>query len=86
MIAVCLGVGRSRAVKVALAAPVVAGVLFVAFISVYSEPHVFTDVIGGMILGGAIVSLGAAVLAVTQYSRRDSAVAPADDPSPPSCT
>lgn len=76
MIAVCLGVGRSRPVKVALAVPAVAGVLFVAFVSVYSEPHVFTDVIGGLILGGAIVSLGAAVLGATHYTRRDSAAAP----------
>ncbi len=82
MIAVCLGVGRSRAVKVALAVPVVAGVLFVAFVALYAEYHVFTDVIGGMLLGGAVVALGAAVLGATNYSRRDSAVASTDDPSP----
>ena len=75
MIAVCLGVGRSRAVKLALAVPLVNCILFVAFVTVYSEAHVFSDVIGGLILGGAIVSLGAGVLGATHYSRRDSAVA-----------
>jgi len=75
MIAVCLGVGRSRAVKLALAVPLVNCILFVAFVTVYSEAHVFSDVIGGLILGGAIVSLGAVVLGATHYSRRDSAVA-----------
>jgi len=82
MIAVCLGVGRSRAVRVALAVPVVAGVLLVAFVAVYAKAHTFSDVIGGMILGGAIVSLGAGALCATNYARRDRAVAPASDPSP----
>ena len=82
MIAVCLGVGRSRVVKVALTVPVVAGVLFVALLALLSMAHPFTDVIGGMILGGAIVSLGAAVLGATHHSRRDSTAAPTDDPSP----
>ncbi len=82
MVAVCFGIGRSRAVLVALAVLVVAGVLFVAFITLYVPFHTFTDVIGGLFLGGAIVSLGAAVLNCTHYSRRDSAAAPTDDPSP----
>lgn len=82
MIAVGLGVGRSRAVKLTLAAPAVAGVLFVAFVTVYSKAHVFSDVIGGLILGGAIVSLGAGVLGATHYSRRNRSAAPAGDPSP----
>ncbi len=80
MIALCLGSGRGRAVKVALEVPVLAGVLFVAFVAVYAEAHTFSDVIGGMILGGVIVSLGAAVLGATHYSRRDSTVAPVNDP------
>lgn len=62
MIAVCLGAGRSAAVKAALAAVVVAGVLCVAFLALYPRAHVFSDVVGGMALGGAIVSLGAAAL------------------------
>ncbi len=79
MIAVCLGVGRSRVAKVALAVPVAAGVLFVAFLALSSMAHAFTNIIGGVLLGGAIVSLGAAVLSATHYSRRDSAAAPTDD-------
>ena len=62
MTAVCLGVGRSRAFKSALAVPVVIGVLGVAFLALYSRAHIFSDVIGGMFLGGGIVALGAAVL------------------------
>lgn len=62
MIAVCLGVGASRAVKLAATGLAVAGVLFVAFLALYTGAHTFTDVLGGMFLGGAIVALGAAVL------------------------
>ncbi len=69
MIAVCLGVSWSRPAKAALAVPVVAGVLLVAFVAVYSEAHTFSDVIGGMFLGGAIVTLGAAVLGVANSRR-----------------
>jgi undecaprenyl-diphosphatase len=61
-IAVCLGARRSRAVKATLAVLVAAGVLFVAFLALYSRAHIFTDVIGGMVLGGALVALGTAVL------------------------
>jgi len=63
MIAVCLGLGRSRTFKAALAVPVVAGVLCVAFLALYSRAHIFSDVIGGMFLGGGIVAMGAALLA-----------------------
>ena len=65
MIAVCLGAGRSRAAKLTLAALVVAGVVFVALLALYTGAHTFTDVVGGMLLGGAIVSLGAAVLSAS---------------------
>jgi undecaprenyl-diphosphatase len=68
-IAVCLGIGRSRLVKAALALFVAAGVFFVAFLALYSRAHIFTDTIGGMVLGGALVALGAAV--VVPSSRRD---------------
>ena len=61
-IAVCLGAHRSRAVKATLAAVVAAGVVFVAFLAMYSRAHLFTDVIGGMVLGGALVALGTAAL------------------------
>ncbi len=69
LIAVCLGVGWSRAAKTALAVPVVAGVLVIAFVAVYCGAHTFSDVIGGMILGGAIVTLGAAALSATNQRR-----------------
>ncbi|MGI9125810.1 MAG: phosphatase PAP2 family protein [Mycobacterium sp.] len=62
MIAVCLGAGRGRATRTALALMAVAGILFVAVLALYTGAHTFTDVIGGMLLGGAICSLGAAVL------------------------
>lgn len=63
MIAVCFGAGRSREFKSALAVPVVLGVLSVAFLALYSRAHIFSDVLGGMFLGGGIVALGAAALA-----------------------
>lgn len=62
MIAICLGIGHSPIAKAALAVPVAAGVLFVAFLALYTRAHIFTDVIGGMVLGGAIVAAGAAAL------------------------
>lgn len=81
MIAVCLGVGLSRAAQATLSVPVVVGVAVVAFLALYSMAHIFTDVIGGMFLGGAIVSLGAGVLRATK-SHRAFADAQADDFSP----
>ncbi|WP_179472352.1 phosphatase PAP2 family protein [Mycolicibacterium vinylchloridicum] len=61
-IAVCLGVGRSRAVQILMSAVAVAGVLTVAWLALYVRAHIFTDVIGGMILGGALVALAAATI------------------------
>ena len=61
-IAVCLGARRSRAAKAALAAVVAAGVGFVAFLALYSQAHIFGDVLGGMVLGAALVALGTAAL------------------------
>jgi undecaprenyl-diphosphatase len=69
MIAVCVGAGRSPALKAALAIPVVLGVLCVAFLALYSRAHIFSDVLGGMFLGGGIVALGAAILAGAQPAR-----------------
>jgi undecaprenyl-diphosphatase len=42
---------------------VTCAVLFVAYLALYIGAHTFTDVIGGMLLGGAIVAAGSAVLA-----------------------
>lgn len=69
MIAVCLGVGRGTTARATLAAIVLAGILSVAVLALYSRAHIFSDVIGGMVLGGAIVSLGTAVL-VSRYLPR----------------
>ena len=69
MIAVCAGAGRSAAVKATLAALVVTGVLCVAFLALYSRAHIFSDVLGGMALGGAIVALGAAAQSKPPASR-----------------
>ena len=61
MIAVCVGVGRSRTVRAWLAGLVVAGVLVVAVSRLHLGAHWLTDVIGGAVLGGVFVTLGAAV-------------------------
>lgn len=65
-IAVCAGMGLSRAGKTALGALVAGCVVGVAYLALYVGAHTFTDVIGGMLLGGAIVALCAAVVAVFQ--------------------
>jgi undecaprenyl-diphosphatase len=61
MIAVCVGAGRSRTVRAWLAGSVVAGVLVVAVTRLYLGAHWLTDVIGGALLAGVFVTLGAAV-------------------------
>ena len=62
MIAVCVGVGRSRTARARLAGSVVAGVLVVALTRLYLGAHWLTDVIAGAVLAGVFVALGAAVL------------------------
>lgn len=64
MCAVCLGVGRGAATKAALALFAAAGVLPIAFLALYSGAHTVSHVIGGMILGSALVAAGAAILAM----------------------
>jgi membrane-associated phospholipid phosphatase len=60
--AVCLGHGRGRVLKALLAVVVAACVTLVAFMAVDQRGvHLFTDVIGGMVLGGAIVAFSAAL-------------------------
>lgn len=68
-IAVCLGAGRSRAVRAALASLVIGGVLLVAYVTLYTKAHTFSDVIGGIILGGALVASSAALLDISQVRR-----------------
>ncbi|MGY4711084.1 hypothetical protein ACXDF8_16235 [Mycolicibacterium sp. CBM1] len=69
MIAVCLGTGRSRVAQAALAVPAVTGVLFVAVLALHSRAHIFTDVLGAMVLATAIVAAGAAALGPPKPSR-----------------
>lgn len=69
MIAVCLAAGDSRLAKVALGVLVAETVFFVAALAVYTGAHTFTDAIGGMILGTAILASGAAVLDFTRRNR-----------------
>jgi undecaprenyl-diphosphatase len=61
-IAVCLAAGRSPVVKTAISGVAVTGVLAVSWLALYVRAHIFTDVIGGMVLGGALVALGAAAI------------------------
>jgi undecaprenyl-diphosphatase len=62
IIAVCVGVGRSRTDRAWLTGCVVTGVLAVAIARLYLGAHWLTDVIGGAVLAGVFVSLGAAVM------------------------
>lgn len=58
IIAVCIGVGRSRTMRALLAALVVSGVLIVAFSRLYLGLHWLTDVVGGALLAALFVVLG----------------------------
>ena len=58
IIAVCIGVGRSRTMRALLAALVVTGVLIVAFSRLYLGLHWLTDVVGGALLAALFVILG----------------------------
>jgi len=83
LIAVCLAMGRGRAVKALLAVPVLAGTALMACLAVYCGAHTVTAVLGGALLGAAMVALGAAVVAAVESRpvpvRRQFAVAePAD--------
>lgn len=70
MIAVCLAAGDSRLAKVALGVLVAESVVLVAALAVYTGAHTFTDVLGGMVLGSAILASGAAMLDYTGVRRR----------------
>jgi undecaprenyl-diphosphatase len=62
IIAVCIGVGRSRTLRALLAALVVTGVLIVAISRLYLGYHWLTDVVGGALLAALLVVLGDAAL------------------------
>ncbi len=58
-IAVFLGAGAGRAVRITLAVMVAVSVITVAGLALYTGAHTCTDVMGGALLGGAIVALSA---------------------------
>ncbi|MGB8791308.1 MAG: phosphatase PAP2 family protein [Mycobacterium sp.] len=62
IIAVCIGVGRSRTLRALLAALAVTGVLIVAISRLYLGYHWLTDVVGGALLAALLVVLGDAAL------------------------
>lgn len=76
MIAVWLRAGRSRAVRAILAGLAVACVLVIGFAAFYIGVHCGSDVIGGMVLGAACVTLGAAWL-TRAHSRTIRSLTPA---------
>lgn len=61
--AVCVRTEWSRTRTAPLAVAVAFGVVSVALLALYSYSHTFTDVLGGLALGGAIVAAGAALWA-----------------------
>lgn len=61
-IAVCLGVRANGFVRELLVVVVMAGVAAVSFLALFTGAHTFSDVIGGILLGGALVALTAAVV------------------------
>ncbi|WP_431231680.1 phosphatase PAP2 family protein [Mycolicibacterium psychrotolerans] len=72
-IAVCLSVGRNRLAKTAISSVAAIGVIAVAWLALYVRAHIFTDVIGGMVLGGALVALSAS--AIISTARRQNGTA-----------
>ena len=76
IIAVCVGVGRSRTDRAWLTGCVVAGVLVVAVARLYLGVHWLTDVIGGAVLAGVFVSLGAAVMPFAPRSGEEGTTPP----------
>jgi membrane-associated phospholipid phosphatase len=62
IIAACIAVGRSRIVQSLATVLVVAGVMIIAFSRLYLSAHWLSDVIGGALLAGVFVILGAVAL------------------------
>lgn len=60
-IAVISSVGRAQSTKVTLTVLVMLCVLSVAVMALYVHAHLVSDVIGGMLLGGAVVTTSAVV-------------------------
>lgn len=66
IVAVCIGVGRSRTVRIWLTCAVVAASVVVGGSRLYLRAHWFIDVLGGALLAGSCVALGAWVLLAQQ--------------------
>jgi membrane-associated phospholipid phosphatase len=68
-------VGRSRIDRALLTVFVLAGVLVVALARLYLGVHWLTDVIGGALLAGVFVSVGAIVMpSITVHIHRSSSL------------
>lgn len=61
--------GRGLGVKAAWALMAAAGVVSMACLALYCGVHSVTDVLGGMVLGAAMVSLGVAVVGAVESKR-----------------
>ena len=70
MVAVFLGMGRRPEVKARLAALIAAAVVLLGLLAVYCRAHTASDVLGGMVLGGAVVAVSAAVLTAAAHRMR----------------
>jgi membrane-associated phospholipid phosphatase len=69
MIAVCLAAGDSRLAKVSLGFLVAESVLVVVGLAIFTGAHTFADLLGGMVLGTAILAWGAVILDFTRRQR-----------------
>ncbi len=81
MLAVFLGMGRRPEVKARLAALITAAVVLLGLLAVYCRAHTASDVLGGMVLGGAIVAVSAAVLQALTRRQRPAYVSSAPRPA-----
>ncbi|WP_445169164.1 phosphatase PAP2 family protein [Mycolicibacterium sp. Dal123E01] len=69
IVAFGLGVGCGYAVRAVLASCVVAGTLIVGVSRLVLDAHWLSDVVGGVLLAGVVVSLGAAALSSSSRAR-----------------
>jgi undecaprenyl-diphosphatase len=76
IVAVCVGVGRTRTLRAWLAGSGVVGVLVVAVTRLYLGVHWLTDAVGGAVLGGVFVTMGAAVFSALHARSRPEGTTP----------